>query len=428
MSKNVFAGIGISYNDNAAQAGKEAVEMAIKNSGNTPDFGVVYVAGKKYRENEKNIKILVENVHKTFITSNPSVEWIGCTTAGILSNYGHTENCVVAMTVKSEFIHTSVGIGDNVSKNPIKAGETAINAALSKLEVDEYLNSYVRYLAIKKKTPKELIKTYPYAVIVLFPGAVQGYPGFESDVLNGITKVVGGHIPIVGGSAGDDFDFTQTYQFANGVVYKNAVVLLAQTYDVLTDIGVAHGFVPTDKNVVVTNAKGKLVSAFNNKSAIKTYSELVNVPIEQILGVKAAWVGVEYPFGMRDLVGDYWVKSPQAGIDDSLMFFANIPKDAIMTLMKPDIKLTVTAGGKATETKDKKKLPVATFVFDCGGRKTCLKKDTKKECDEIIKSVKNTPFIGFYTYGEVGFSYATPPNFVNGTIVAFKITDKLVME
>ncbi|MEM4259817.1 MAG: hypothetical protein QXG00_01115 [Candidatus Woesearchaeota archaeon] len=44
--KNIFVGTGISKNDDPAIAGREAVEMAIKNSGKPPDFGIVFCSGK----------------------------------------------------------------------------------------------------------------------------------------------------------------------------------------------------------------------------------------------------------------------------------------------------------------------------------------------------------------------------------------------
>jgi hypothetical protein len=427
MPKNVFVGVGISKNDDPFEAGKEAVEMAISNmrkqGGKNPSFAVVFCSGSKYGKNDKTIKKLVDGAHSLL----KKVNWIGCTTAGEISNFGVTNGTCVAMVVGSRYIHASVGIGNFVSKNPKKAGEKAINDALSKLKIDKYVSSYIRFLAIKKKKPSDLMKTYPYSGMILLPGSTFTYPGFESDVIEGVTSVIGGHIPLIGGSAGDDFQFKQTYQFANGNVYKDAAVILLKTFDVMTAFDIQHGFEPTNKTVLVTESLGKIVKTFNNKPAIEVYSKMVGWPIEKLKeGVGVAWAGIEQPFGISDVGGRYWIKSPQVSVDTGISFFAKIPERSILTLMKANKNKSIEAPKKMAITKFKDL--AATFVFDCGGRKSYLKEDVVKEIEILKKEVNNTPFIGFYTYGEIGFSAITPPNLNNGTIVAFSIRDRLIAE
>lgn len=427
MPKNVFAGVGISKNDDPFKAGKEAVEMAISNmetqGGKTPSFAIVFCSGSKYGKNEKSIKKLVNGAHSLL----KKVNWIGCTTAGEISNFGATNGTCVAMVVSSRYVHASVGIGNFVSKNPQKAGEKAINDALTKLKIDKYISSYIRFLAIKKKKPSDLMKTYPYSGIILLPGSTLTYPGFESDVIEGVTNVIGGHIPLIGGSAGDDFQFKQTYQFANGKVYNDAAVILLKTFDVMTAFDIQHGFEPTDKTVFVTKSSGKVVSTLDNKPAVDVYSKLTGWPVKKLkenLGV--AWAGIEQPFGISDVMRRYWIKSPQVCVDGGISFFANIPEKTTLTLMKVNKKKSVEAPKNLAITKFNDL--AATIVFNCGGRKSYLKENIIKEIESLKKGVKNTPFIGFYTYGEIGFSRVTPPNLNNGTIAAFSIRDRLIAE
>jgi len=53
VKKNIFAGTGMSKNDDPYNAAKEAVEIAIKNSKKKPEFMVVFASAGKFGEKKK---------------------------------------------------------------------------------------------------------------------------------------------------------------------------------------------------------------------------------------------------------------------------------------------------------------------------------------------------------------------------------------
>ena len=168
--KNVYAGTGISRDDDPYKAGKEAVEMAIEKAGKSPEFGVVFCSGGKYGSNDKKIQKLVDGAHDAFMAANKNCKWVGCTTAGEISNYGFSQGSCVAMSLSSNYIHVGVGISDNVEKKPEDAGRNTIKEALKDLKTDKQVDSYISYLAAKKKSVEELMKIKPYYVIMLTQG------------------------------------------------------------------------------------------------------------------------------------------------------------------------------------------------------------------------------------------------------------------
>lgn len=108
-NKNVFAGTGKSTNDDAYYAGRESVEAAIlkmKAQGvdQGPDFGIVFCSGGKYGQDHNVIQALVKGAHEAFTNSNSKCQWIGCTSAGEISNKGFSKNSCVAFALTSKFI------------------------------------------------------------------------------------------------------------------------------------------------------------------------------------------------------------------------------------------------------------------------------------------------------------------------------------
>lgn len=423
--KNIFAGVGISAHDDAYKAGREAVETAVKKAGKAPSFGVVFCSGAKYGKDDATIAKLVKGADDEFKKHNKNCRWIGCTTAGEISNYGYTENTCIVLALSSDYINFGVGVADGVSKQARACGSMAVKNALSDLKIDKFLFPYVRFMEAKKKTPQELMKLNPYTVITICPGSTLTYAGLESEVINGITDIIGAHVPLVGGSAGDGFNFKQTYQFANGAVYKDAAITAVFVLGLVSETNVGHGYKPTDKIVLVTDSDGKMVKTLNNEPAMDVYARLTGKTLKDLEGPKPAWVGVEYPFGVVDMEGKYWIKSPQAQIDSSLMFFANIPKHSLLALMQPDKDRTLDV---CTTQLPKIESIAASIIFDCGGRKTLLGKSCTIENGLLKKTLNDTPFVGFYSYAEIGYSFRNPANLTNETLVSFSISDKLLSE
>ncbi len=422
--KNIFVGTGISRDDDPFEAGKEAASMAVTRSGAKPNLAVVFCSGKKYGKDDASIKRFVEGADSVL----SGCKWFGCTTAGEISDYGVTFDSAVALALSSEFINAGIGIGGGVSRNAQKAGKDAAENAMKDLSYDKYLAPYVQFQAMKNKGARELMNLQPYSTILIAPGSTMKYLGLESDILEGVMEVVGGHIPIIGGSAGDDFAFRQTYQFANGKVHKDSAIVVSFVNDLMSGFGVAHGYKPTNAIVMVTKSEGKVVKELNKRPALRVYSELVGIPIEELQGPKPAWIGVQHPFGVADTTGKYWIKAPQAGNGTDLIFFSKIPKHMMMAMMEPDMDQSINAIKGALKDPHNIKDLACSIIFDCGSRRTYLGDKVTKEADVIKKSLGKTPYIGFYTYGEFSFSYKTTATLSNCSFVNFSIGNKLISE
>jgi hypothetical protein len=437
MAKNVFAGVGISYNDDSFTAGKEAVEKAMnemkKQNGKIPTFGFVFCSGGKYGKNDNTIQKLVDGAHSVFGGTN----WVGCTTAGELSNFGFTENSCIAMVVESEYLHFGVGVGNNTNEKPKEAGREAIKKALKHIKVDEYVEPYIRYLAEKKLPMSELIKMRPYCVLMFTNGFTVTRRGNEDDIVEGIIDIIGSRIPIFGTSAADDFKLKKTYTFCNGKIYDNSVVVAVMSSSLKTGFQVEHGYIPTEKSMFVNNAKDYIVYELDGRDSFERYSEVLgkkkeeiwpaSMKLQQLGPISSAFMGFAKKLGVDVMKlspiieincntplalveykpyikGRFWVKAIDSIVDGKhIRFTEKVPQGTALYLMKTTKDRSLKAAQESVKGSLKEAGGEGAFgiVIDCALHRWFLGKHAKSSTELMEKTMKDIPFVGMYSYGEI---------------------------
>jgi hypothetical protein len=437
MQKNAFAGVGLSKADDSFTAGKEAVEKAInemkKQGGKKPTFGVVFCSGGKYGKDDKTLQKLVDGAHSVF----EGTPWIGCTTAGELSNYGFTENSCVALAVESEYIHVGIGISNNTNEKPKEAGKEAIKEALNSIKVDEYVEPYIRYLAEKKLPMSELIKMIPYYVLMLTTGFTCTRRGNEDDIVEGIIDVIGPRIPIFGGSSADDLNLKKTYVFCNGKIYDNSVIVALISTGLKIGFRVEHGYVPTEKSMFVNKAKDYIVYELNGGTAFDKYAEVLekkkeeiwpaSMKLQQLGPISTAFMGFAKNLGMDVMKlspiieincntplalceykpyvkGRFWVKAIDSIVDGKyIRFTEKVPQGTALYLMKTTNEKSLKAAQESVKESLKEVEGKGAFgiVIDCALHRWFLGKHAKLSTELMEKNMKNIPFIGMFAYGEI---------------------------
>lgn len=108
------------------------------------------------------------------------------------------------------------------------------------------------------------------------------------DGMSGREEVVCGHLdhsfvglPIVGGSAGDDFDFEKTFVLNNGRFKSDCASLTIVTTTRPFELFKSQHFKPTDKKIIITDADpdSRLVSEINGEPAAASYARILNIEI-----------------------------------------------------------------------------------------------------------------------------------------------------
>jgi len=367
----IKSSVGRSQQANAFFAGKEAATEAIKGLAGAKSELIIVFSSVVF-DQEKMLKGVREITGK--------ISLIGCSTAGEIITKGPSKKSVVVMAIASEGIKFHTGIGADIKKGAIKAGE-----ALGK----DFLS-----------------KTKNGKLALILPDVLTGN---GADIVRGLQKVLGENFLIAGGAAGDDFLFKKTYQYYNDQVLDESVVGVIIEGDLKFGIGVRHGWKPIGACKKVTKSEGSVLYELDNKPAMHIYEEYFGRKAEELKSEPLARLAITYPLGLRIQNSDeYLIRDPiTAGEKGEITCAAEVPYGSEINLMLGSKKDAIQAASKAAEQcieefKEKNGSKITTaLIFNCIARDKVLGRDAKKEIDVIRKALGDSvEMIGFYTYGE----------------------------
>ena len=231
--------------------------------------------------------------------------------------------------------------------------------------------------------------------------------GNGAAIVRGVLESLGDHFPVVGGAAGDDFEFKKTYQYLNEKVYSGAVVGLGISGKFTMGIGVKHGWIPVGSPKKVTRSRGSVLYELDGQPAIKIYEDYFGQERAQELRAEPlAKLAITYPLGMQIEGSDEFLIRDPLTVDanGSITCAAEIPQGSEIRLMigsrEEAVKVAKIAAQKAVAELDGS-TPKAVIIFNCIARSKLFGDRSGEEIAAIQEAVgKDTPLIGFYTYGE----------------------------
>ena len=337
-----------------------AAELSASLDQNLSKF-VLYFASSKFDPTKLSAE---------FKTAFPSSIVVGCSTAGELVSGKMLKNSVVAMSIGDDLVEdAAVGVVENIKTE----------------------NNIPRVFAGFEKrfdTPMADLDFNKYVGIIL----ADGLAGAEERIMDKIGDLT--NITFIGGSAGDDLAFKQTFVCADGKAYSNAAVLVVLKLKKGFDIIKTQSFCRMNKSLRATKVDeaARTVIEFNNKPAIAAYAESLNVSVDE-----APQKFMTHPVGLITSDGQPYVRSPQQVKGSSMAFYCHIKEGMELSILE---STDIVADTKASvEEKIKELGSVAGIVnFHCILRTLELEQKNRTEAYGQIFS--NVPTIGFSTYGE----------------------------
>lgn len=318
-------------------------------------------------------QLIVEEINRVF----PGLDLIGCTTDGEVSSVlGFQQDSLTLMlfAVDGDRIQIGVGVGLGVKDNPLLAAEKAVSIATQKLD-----------------KPVKLCIPLPASYIA------DGSTTSGEDILRGLKAVLGENLPIVGGTAGDQFRFQKTYQFYRTDVLTDALPILLLAGDVHCSFGVDCGWQPIGNRSVVTKSQGNIVYEIDGKPAIEFY--------HKYLGDRAP--NAEHPLAVYIEDSDrYYMRVPNKTDLEigSIHFLAEVPQQSMIRMTSISRDEVIGAAKTAWQIAFNDypgKEPQAVLIFSCCCRRWLLGTRTQEEYQLIQSSFREkVPTCGFYTYGE----------------------------
>jgi hypothetical protein len=372
------AGVGISHHHNPKQAGKEAVELAMRSGGiQTPDF-VFMFATVGYDQ-----QVLIDTVNQ----ATGGAPLSGCSSEGNISLGQADESnfSVTTMVIQSDELEFK-------------------NAYMTGLKQDSGVCGEKIARDLSPRINDETIGMFAFV-----DGLTINFDRFR-DALEGGLKL-DRFIPMFGGLSGDNWEMKQTYQYCNGHVVSDGAVCTLMSGKAQIAWVVSHGCVPIGAEHKITRCEGNTIYEIDSMPVLEVFKEYLDE--KEINDWSRAVVNLCLGF-----------KTPAAmkGYDDYLIRFMPTKDDkkgciTISTEAENGTKFWMTRrdqekianGVRSAASQIKALIGDQTikmvFHFDCAGRGKVVFRDQQK--NQLLKELQekvgsSVPWIGFYTYGEIG--------------------------
>jgi len=337
---------------------------------------VIYFASPEFDDNE---------ISKQMQNAFNGATVFGCSSSGEIASGRMLNNSVVAMTFTSNVVEDAkVEVLENLKEG---------------INIKPMLKSFEDHF----KTTIDDMDIARYVGIIL----IDGLSGAEEKIMDKIGYRV--NLTIIGGSAGDDLKFKQTYVYANGKSYKNSAIVallkLRNGFDVIKTE--SFDILDTKFTVTKANEEQREVIEFDGKPAVVAYSEAIYSKVQD-----AHSHFMHHPVGVI-IDGKPYVRSPQKMKDNSLVFYCTIPEGMEVSLLESANIVRDT--DNAIKAKLNELGSIAGMInFHCILRTLeLINNGSTEEYGEIFSDI---PTIGFSTYGEEYLGHINQ----SSTILVFK--------
>lgn len=320
---------------------------------------------------------------------------IGCCAGGIISNAGTYTHGVVLLALASDDLKLDLSLVAGVKADPGRVADQLAD------QLEAVLDN----------------PSNQQAALML----VDGLAGTLTDFVQHATAAFGPLCPLVGGGAGDSFQFKQTYQFVNDqVISDGAAVGLLQSPTPM-GIGVQHGWEPAARGLVVTRSEGTIIYELDGRPAFAVYQELFpDLTVENF----GRFV-IDHPIGLPQINGEFLIRDPlRTHPDGSIECIASVPKNVVAHIMHGSHETLFNAAQLAT----KRALaalngpPAALIIFDCVSRLAMLGEAAATEVQRIREVAGlDVPVVGMFSFGEIAAAETGGALFHNKTVVVYAI-------
>ncbi|MGI9536684.1 MAG: FIST signal transduction protein, partial [Desulfocapsaceae bacterium] len=315
---------------------------------------------------------------------------IGCTTDGeITAQRGFTEDSSALLLLISDDITFAAAVAENISHNAKNSIAETYRQAKAKLALD------------------------PTLALVLPDGLSTMNVPIDAHLRSGI----GDSLPIFGGSAGDGFRLSKTFQFQGKEVFTDAMPILLMSGEVSIALDIATGPTPYGDYYQVDKLNGNVIQSIDGVTALEFYERFFGKYIEDrelSFFPLAVYTGDSEDFVLRDPV-------EVNRKDGSISFVGRFEEPCrvrITQVTREDTLNSAHRGSEQVLSAFESGDPDMLLLFSCTSRRHVLGSRTDEEFKVLKKDGLQVPFFGFYCYGEIGpFANGQPVHFHSDTCV-----------
>ncbi len=298
---------------------------------------------------------------------------IGCTTAGEIGPSGYRDFSLSGASFSATEFSAVSGLLSDLQNFEMQAGHDLAQNLIRQMES---VNS-------------ESNDRNTFSLLL-----VDGLSVREEQVVRAVKGALG-NVPLVGGSAGDDIEFSRTWVFCDGRFHGDAAVLALLSTEIPFYPFKTQHFVSDQERLVVTGADpdARLVREINGLPAAEEYARVIGTSVDGLGAMRFAAAPVVVVIDGTDYVRSIQKANP----DGSLTFFCAIDEGLVFRVahgldLVEDLKQSV----REIESRIG---PIQTVcAFDCILRNLeILQRGQKRQVEQLFGEYD---FFGFSTYGE----------------------------
>ena len=336
----------------------------------TPSLLLIY-----YSENY-DISIFQAELKKSF----PNTAILGCTSCqGVMTNEGYFSGTGLALWAINDY-HGAYG-----------------TAIISNFDTPYEM---ARQATLKAIHNSGRVGELPSLILL------HATPGYEEQIIQGIEKELGCTVPIIGGSAADDF-IAEKWQIFNVEQQTGQGIGIAVFYPTCeVSLSFHSGYASTGLSAIATKVEHREVIELDNKPAADVYQQWMNIPFdtnsniisESSLNPLGRFAGEYFDLPYFKLAHPAHI-TQRKGIE----MFAEVKQGERLYFMNGTDERLISRASRVVKASNGNKLnPIGGITIFCAG---CMLK-IKNRMDDVATGVNiamlNKPYVSPFTFGEQG--------------------------
>ncbi|MGF1686806.1 FIST C-terminal domain-containing protein [Photobacterium japonica] len=236
-------------------------------------------------------------------------------------------------------------------------------------------------------------------------------PGDEEEVIRGINDELGISVPIIGGSAADDYILGNWQIFTHEQTCQEGVGLSVIYPSCLVSYSFHSGYASTGLHAVATRVEGRELLELDGRPAIEVYEEWMNTRLSQ--GVNLAKSSSLHPLGrvvghVHDMPYFKLAHPREITQRGGIKLFARIHKGETLYFMKGTDERLITRAGRVVDaacniySEDSLLEPIGGITIYCAGCMLRVQDRMHEVAGHVNDAMHNAPFVGPFTFGEQG--------------------------
>ena len=373
-------GIGRSIHRNPKIAANEVVEMALRSGAMEKADFVFMFSTVGYDQ-----KTIVKWVYDLF----GGVPLCGCSGEGTIAGgkFDESNFSVAVMAIRSDELRLTNGMASGLKSNSAEAGRKVAESIRDRIDAET-------------------------AGLFLFPDALTiNFERFKTALENELN--LDRLLPLLGGTAADNWQWKQTYQYCNDQVSSDSVAWALLSGKLQIAWAVNHGCVSMGVSHKITRSEGNVIYEIDGKPSVETLRKyLSETDLTKGWGTSMVQfpLGFKLPDSVTEDYGQFFIRAMMSKDDQTgaVTIPTEVLQNETIYMTRRDFDLVVlgiTRLGSQIKQQIGAKQPKLVLQFECAGRGKLFMREEQQSA--LLKSLhesigSDVPWLGFYTFAEIG--------------------------